>query len=98
MKNLGWIVLGLGIVALACVLVGLSGGASAWQSGDTYSGAGDWTISNPTIIADETATVSGNVNIKSGGTLTMYQAGITESLAADGGYSINVASGGTLTV
>lgn len=98
MNKLSWLLACIAIATAAFVLLLASPGARAWQSGDAYGGSGDWTISNPTVLADEAVAVSGNVAVKSGGSLTMYQAGISMSLSSDGGYSINVESGGSLYV
>ena len=97
MNKLSWLLAGIAIATAVFVLILASPGARAWQSGDTYGG-GDWTIDEPTILADEAVAVSGNIAIKSGGSLTMYFAGISMNLAADGGYAINVESGGSLYV
>ncbi|MGQ9582718.1 MAG: right-handed parallel beta-helix repeat-containing protein [Thermoplasmatota archaeon] len=93
-----WLVAGGCLALAALVLILGSPEAEAWQSGDTYSGSGDWTISNPTILADESQTVNGNLSIKSGGSLTMYNAGVRMNPPSDGGYTISVASGGALKV
>ncbi|MEM3042130.1 MAG: hypothetical protein QXD84_01110 [Thermoplasmata archaeon] len=98
MRPVLWLGAAAGVAISAFLLIVFSPGAEAWQSGDTYSGTGDWVISNPTIIAEEIQTINGNINIKSGGSLTMFNAGIRMNPSSDGGYTINVASGGTLKV
>jgi hypothetical protein len=95
MKNIGWLVLGLGILAFACVLVGVSGGASAWTAGDSYSGSGDWTITNPTVVGDDAGiTVNGNLIINN--RLEVYSSAIYINSGSDNQYAVTVSSTGTL--
>ncbi|MBM4249317.1 MAG: hypothetical protein FJ149_07785, partial [Euryarchaeota archaeon] len=95
MNKLSWLLAGLAIATAAFVLVLLSPGAQAWQSGDTYSGSGDWTINNPTVVGDEWyVVVTGNIQVRS--TLTIYNSGILVDETSNGQYTVNVAAGGTL--
>jgi hypothetical protein len=97
MKNTSWLLIGLAAGIAFVVLVMSTPGADAWQSGSTYvSNSGSWTISTPTVIADETVVVNGNINVQS--TLFMYNAGIQMSLGADKGYYICVTSTGNMHV
>ena len=83
----------IGIAAMAVLL--LSPQARAWQSGDTYSGTGDWTVNNPTVLADQALVVPGNVVVN--GQLTLYNATLRISSASDGQYALTVSSGGNLS-
>ncbi|MEM4730093.1 MAG: right-handed parallel beta-helix repeat-containing protein, partial [Thermoplasmata archaeon] len=94
LREKSWILAGLLIAAVACALIVLAPGASAWQSGDAYSGSGDWIIDDPTIVAEETLVVKGKIDITS--SLTVYNSEIYIDQSSDGQYTVNVASGGKL--
>ncbi|MGQ9582720.1 MAG: hypothetical protein ACUVV6_04305, partial [Thermoplasmatota archaeon] len=94
MNRRSWLLVGLAIAAAAFVALIASPKAEAWQSGDSYSGSGDWTIDDPTIVAEESLTVTGNIEIKS--SLTVYNSDIAIDQGSDGQYTLNVASGGKL--
>jgi hypothetical protein len=81
------------LIALA-ILVLASPGAKAWQSGDSYSGSGDWTIDNPTVVADDSITVTGNLEINSN--LEIYNSQIYIQCDWDNEYYIDVSSSGSL--
>ncbi|MEM2977224.1 MAG: hypothetical protein QXW06_06205, partial [Thermoplasmata archaeon] len=94
LREKSWILAGLLIAAVACALIVLAPGASAWQSGDAYSGSGDWVIDDPTIVAEETLVVKGKIDITS--SLTVYNSEIYIDQSSDGQYTVNVASGGKM--
>jgi hypothetical protein len=95
MNRLSWLLAGIAIAAAAFVLVLASPGASAWQTGNTYGGSGDWTINNPTVVGDDAGiTVNGNLIINS--RLEVYSSTIRINSASDNQYRVNVTSTGTL--
>ena len=97
MNKLSWLLAGVVIATAAFVLILASPGAKAWQSGSTYSGSGDWTISTATIVADEPSfTVSGNINVQS--TLTIYNSFMSIDSPTDGAYTLNVTSGSAMNL
>jgi hypothetical protein len=57
---------------------------SATITGDTYSGSGDWTITNPTVYTGETLIVYGNININGAATLTLSNTHLTIDCPAGG--------------
>lgn len=87
-----------GIVIAICAFLLISENTSAWSSGDTYPGSGNWNINNPTTVADEIITVTGNININNGGRLTLYNAGIRFQMSSDAQYTFTVNQGGKLYV
>ncbi len=61
--RMNW-VMAAAILAGALALL-VAGGASATQSGKTYSGSGNWAVDTPTTVMDETVDVSGNIVVSS---------------------------------
>ncbi|MFW9915017.1 MAG: nitrous oxide reductase family maturation protein NosD [Candidatus Thorarchaeota archaeon] len=60
--------------------------------------SGDWVISNPTIVYDETILLNGSVLIQNGGNLTLQNATLRMNNAITGAYNITVDNGGVLHV
>ena len=94
MKATYWILSAAGILIALTILVLASPGAKAWQSGDSYSGSGDWTINNPTVVADDSITVTGNLEINSN--LEVYNSQIYIASSYDNEYYLDVSSSGSL--
>ncbi len=94
MNRRSWLLIGLAIAAAAFLAILASPRAEAWQSGDSYSGSGDWVIDDPTIVAEEYIEVTGSIDIKS--SLTVYNSEIVIDQSSDGQYTVNVASTGKL--
>ena len=94
MKATYWILSAAGILIALTILVLASPGAKAWQSGDSYSGSGDWTINNPTVVADDSITVTGNLEINSN--LEVYNSQIYIASSYDNEYYVDVSSSGSL--
>src|SRR6266850_3152047 len=84
----------LALLAFAAVMV--AGSAAAVQTGDAYSGSGDWVINNPTTLSNEALDVSGKITINGGGSLAVSN-GATIHFTVDNG-EIRVKPGGTLTM
>lgn len=59
---------------------------------------GDWVISNPTIVYDETILLNGSIRIQSSGNLTLQNATLRMNNAVTGAYNITVDNGGVLHV
>jgi PKD repeat protein len=57
-------------------------------TGDTYSGSGDWAITNPTVYTNEIVTVDGNLNITGTGSLTLINTSLTISQTSAFQHSI----------
>ncbi|MHA2271001.1 MAG: right-handed parallel beta-helix repeat-containing protein [Candidatus Hodarchaeales archaeon] len=60
--------------------------------------SGDWVISNPTIVYDETILLNGSIRIQSGGNLTLQNATLRMNNAVTGAYNITIDNGGVLHV
>ena len=95
--SLKWVLAGA-ILAGAFALL-LAGGASAVQSGSQYSGSGNWDVTTPTQVQDETVDVSGTITVSSTFDLrnvvirfTVPNGGIV-IVAPSGGMTLNPGSG-----
>lgn len=60
----------------------LSRHATATKSGDIYSGAGNWDITNPTVYRNESVTVDGDIIINVGGSLIFDNGSVDFSVPA----------------
>ncbi len=59
---------------------------------------GDWTISNNTVVGNETIILTGNLTITSTGSLTFFNVTLKMNCSANGSYHINVTSGGSFYI
>lgn len=57
---------------------------------------GDWDISDNTVVEDQDVTVSGNVIVRNGGSLSMKNVTLTMKCAHDGEFGVIVENGGSL--
>jgi hypothetical protein len=79
-----------------------TGTTGATRTGNSYSGSGDWTITQATIYTNEIVNVFGNINITSGSLtlvntiLTMNQpSAFARTILVSGGY-LSIQSGSTI--
>lgn len=63
-----------------------------------YSGSGDWSITQPTVVEHEAITLNGDLLIQSGGELVFRNVTLALNCAWKGQHMINVVTGGCLTI
>jgi hypothetical protein len=85
-----------GTTVLAMMLLLLLAGASVGQTDPPASG--DWTVSDTTLVQDQTVDLNGDLTVTSTGRLTLKNVKLRIQLNADGQHGIEVQNGGELYI
>jgi hypothetical protein len=95
MRNrLLYTILGTAVLSIFILLTVSGGGAAQTDPPAT----GDWTVSDTTVVSDQTVDLHGDLTITSTGSLTLTNVKLRIFLASNGEYGIEVQAGGSLVI